>query len=402
MVDLQRMRFYYHLLLAVVHVSIAFHQPPNCHIHRYHPTSSTTSRKEPFFYAATKDAHIVETNKKYLINTLGYTNDKVQEMNQTTNILTLDIGIIEERANWLTRRLKLNSYELKRIIRHQPHVLGKRSDTNLGPTIDYLQSRLNLNDNALRKLILSAPHLLPCSIEDNIEPKLDWLQERLQLNDVQLGKMITRQPYTLGCSITENLEPTINWIQKRLHVNDATISKMIRTNPQIMHLNIESNLAPTMNWLQQRLHLDDTALSNVIQRMPQILGLSIDDNIEPKLDWLSEHLELDNDALSSMIQKSSGMLSCKIETNLEPTLHFYINAIESENSKQEALKLIVNNPTLFNYSLENRLKPRLEEAKSTGMKIDAAILRRMGQYTDDDWYKVLILYMMREDDEDGE
>ena len=396
------MRFYHHLLLALVHdVSTAFQQPPRCHTHTHHP-SSITSWKQSLFYAATKDAHIIETNKEYLIHTLGYTNDNVQEMNQTTNILTLDIGIIEERANWLIRRLKLNSYELKRIIRHQPHVLGKRSDTNLGPTIDYLQSRLDLNDNALRKLMLSAPHLLPCSIEDNIEPKLDWLQERLQLNDVQLGKMIIRQPYTLGCSITENLEPTINWIQKRLHVNDATISKMIRTNPQIMHLNIESNLEPTTNWLQQRLQLNDAELSTIIQRMPQILGLSIDDNIEPKLDWLSERLELDNTALSSMIQKSSGMLSCNIETNLEPTLNFYINALESENKKEDALKLIVNNPTLFNYSLENRLKPRLEEAKSTGMKIDAAILRRMGQYTDDNWYKVLILYMMREDDEDGE
>jgi len=217
----------------------------------------------PLYYAATKDKSIVQQNKQYLIHVLDFTDDKIQDINQTTNILTLDIGILEERANWLQQRLSLDTdttadnnndvdddttnqnsrKQLKKILQ-QHNILGKRSDTNLAPTLDYLQSRLLLDDKSLRKLILSAPHLLGCSIEENIEPKLDWLQQRLSLTDVQLSRMICRQSYTLGCSVIDNLEPTISWLQQRLALDDITISKMIQSNPQIIHLNIESNLEP--------------------------------------------------------------------------------------------------------------------------------------------------------------
>lgn len=103
-------------------------------------------------------------------------------------------------------------------------------------------------------------------------------------------------------------------------------------------------------------------------------------------------------------------MSCNIESNLEPTLNFYVNAMtmatmgeeegeknekKKKKKKQEVLELLVNNPSLFHYSLENRLKPRLEEARDIGMDIDStASLRKLGQYTDDEWYKMLILYMV--------
>ena len=92
------------------------------------------------------------------------------------------------------------------------------------------------------------------------------------------------------------------------------------------------------------------------------------------------------------MQKSCTFLSCNVETNLQPTLDFYITALDGD--KQAATSLIINNPTLFHYSLEHRLKPRLEEALSTGMDIDATILRQLGQCNDDKWYKLLILFMM--------
>ncbi|KAL7542910.1 hypothetical protein ACHAXR_012758 [Thalassiosira sp. AJA248-18] len=368
------------LVLVNVSTAAAFQQPRRCWKgHHHHQLSSL----RPLFYAATKDSLIVEQNKEYLINTLGFTEDKVQKMNENTNILTLDVGVLEERANWLQQRLDLEdgTNQLKKIVQQQG-ILGKRTDTNLGPTLDYLQTRLLLDNNSLKKLVLLAPHILGCSIEENIEPKLDWLQERLALNDIQLGKMISRQPYTLGCSITDNLAPTLYWLQQRLSLDDSTISKIIQSNPQIMHLNIESNLEPKLNWLQQRLESDDTALRKIIQRMPSILGLSIDDNLEPKLEWIQEHLSLTDDGLSKFIQKSSSILSCNVETNLRPTLKFYIDALEGD--KQEAVALIVNNPTLLNYSLDKRLKPRLEEAKSTVMssfnKSDNGGQRKRGNF----------------------
>ena len=58
-----------------------------------------------------------------------------------------------------------------------------------------------------------------------------------------------------------------------------------------------------------------------------------------------------------------------MDTNLQPVLNFYIDAI---GSKEGALALVIQFTSLFSYSPENRLKPRLEQAKEVGNTIDTA------------------------------
>ena len=76
------------------------------------------------------------------------------------------------------------------------------------------------------------------------------------------------------------------------------------------------------------------------------------------------------------------LLCCNIDTNLNPTLEFYIDALESENL---ALSMVIHNPLLLGYSLKNRLKPRLEEARAAGIAINSACLKRIATYTEDKW-----------------
>ena len=354
--------------------------------HQHHRRCSSL---KPLHYAPTKDAHIVEANRKYLMDVLGFTEKNVQRLQEGTNVLTLDIGVLESRANWLTTRLKLRKSkgDLKKITRHQPHILG-RLQSNLAPKIDYLQSRLLLNTKSLRKLLLSAPHILPCNIEDNIEPTLDWLQQRLDLDDVALSKLIQRQPYTLGCSITDNLEPTLNWIQTRLNFDNRSLSKVVQKMPQIMHQNVESSLEYKLGWLQQRLNLDEAALGKMIQQSPTILGLSIDDNIQPKLIWIQQSLSLTEDGLTAFIKKCPFVLCCNIEKNLEPTLNFYIDAL-NDDEEEAVIYLITQNPTLLIYSLEKRLKPRLQETLRAGIEVNAGYLRKIGQCSEPEWNTAL-------------
>ena len=76
------------------------------------------------------------------------------------------------------------------------------------------------------------------------------------------------------------------------------------------------------------------------------------------------------------------LLACRIDTNIEPTLNFYIDTLGDED---RALNLVIGRPALIGYSLENRLKPRLQEAQNCGMIIDKGCLTRMGSYTNDQW-----------------
>jgi len=78
------------------------------------------------------------------------------------------------------------------------------------------------------------------------------------------------------------------------------------------------------------------------------------------------------------------LFSYSIESNLEPKLEFFIDVLG-----EEAMVLVEHNPSLLGYSLKNRLKPRYRDAQGYGLKLDAGLMRRMGQYTDKQWGDLL-------------
>ena len=81
------------------------------------------------------------------------------------------------------------------------------------------------------------------------------------------------------------------------------------------------------------------------------------------------------------------LLSSNIASNLEPTINFYINAL---GDKSKALDLVIRIPASLTYSLEKRLKPRLEEAKEAGMIVDSTCLNYIMVYTEHQWAKKML------------
>ena len=81
------------------------------------------------------------------------------------------------------------------------------------------------------------------------------------------------------------------------------------------------------------------------------------------------------------------LLGCNIDTNIEPTLNFYIDALGDE---RKALTFVIHNPISLTFSLEKRLKPRLEEATDAGMIIDSTYLRSIMVCTKEKWAKKML------------
>ena len=84
------------------------------------------------------------------------------------------------------------------------------------------------------------------------------------------------------------------------------------------------------------------------------------------------------------------LLGYNIDTNLDPTINFYIDALGDES---KALDLILRIPASLTYSLEKRLKPRLEEAIDVGMIVNSTCLRYIMVYTDSQWAKKMLKEM---------
>ena len=61
----------------------------------------------------TADPSIIAYNRQYLIDTLGISEDKLDT--RSANVLTAEIGVLDERVNWLKDRLNLKENEIKKI-----------------------------------------------------------------------------------------------------------------------------------------------------------------------------------------------------------------------------------------------------------------------------------------------
>ena len=103
--------------------------------------------------------------------------------------------------------------------------------------------------------------------------------------------------------------------------------------------------------------------------------------MEPTLKWFQKRFGLGKEGVSHVFQKQPSLFGCNVTTNLEPTTQFYENCVGSKT----AGSLLLSDPRLFSASLENRLKPRREEAVELGLSIDSGMLQRMAKYTEDKW-----------------
>ena len=73
------------------------------------------------------DPSIIEHNRQYLNDKLGFSKEKLDKIAAPTsncNILTLDIGILDDRVNWLKNRLSLTDNQVKKIIQSKPNILS--------------------------------------------------------------------------------------------------------------------------------------------------------------------------------------------------------------------------------------------------------------------------------------
>ena len=278
-------------------------------------------RQSQLSYAPT-DPSIIEHNRQYLSDTLGFSEeklDKIAAKQSGGNILTLDVDVLVERVSWLKNRLGLDDNQIKKVIQSQPTILNisLKSDMGLSPKIDWLQKRLILDQKSLAKMITKSPNILTMSIKDNIEPTLDWLQKRLlDLDDASLSKMIQKLPTILAYSIPNNMEPTLDWLQERLSLTDDELSKIIQTQPALFGYNIPNNLEPTLNFYIDALGDENEALA-LVTGDPHSFTYSLEKRLKPRLTQaLDVGMVVDYSCVYHMMKCTNEQWSRKVEIKM--------------------------------------------------------------------------------------
>ena len=296
---------------------------------------------------------------------------------------------------------------------------------------EQLRELLCATESEIEKLVRHNPKVLHRrGIMQAYGPKLALLQEQFGISQKEAGKVYLHNNRMLGmslASITETLEEMTNWIQAYLHLTDEELSILVRKFPKFLVLNPEENLEPKFRYLTKTFALNDNSLRDLLLRMPGLFTYS-EKTIEKKLAFYSKLLG-EKEARKLVAESPYFMVNYGLEKRLKPRLKevlksgkkvkwdkTLVSRLATRTDKQweeyglgdasektidkrvafysrllgerEAKRLIMQSPYfVINYSLEGRLKPRLEEVLKSGQKVkwDKRLVIRLATRTDKQW-----------------
>ena len=238
-------------------------------------------------------------------------------------------------------------------------------------------------------MVVKAPVRLTCDCStEKLSLRLSFLRDLLNIEERETGKLqkaIMKKPDILYWPEKRMVEVR-HWIAERLGLNDSRIAQMCRNVPDVLHVTSKiETLGEKVDWVQTALSLSDDEVCELFGRYPPLFVCNPEQNLEPKLQFLRLTFELSDDVLKEMLLRMPALF-CYSEKTMEMKLNFYTKLIGESAAK----KLVIERPYLIgNFSLENRLEPRLEEVRKSGEKVkwDETMISRLATRTNGQWGK---------------
>lgn len=243
----------------------------------------------------------------------------------------------------------------------------------------FLSETVGMNRNELRKMILSRPQLLSYKLS-NMQTTTSFFCEELGLSSQEFASLLQAYPSVLMYSVDGRLRPTVNFLRVKVgggKDNWDSWKRVICSYPRIFSHSLERTLLPKIDFFHNIVGLKRSELTQVVAKFPPTLWLS-EENLQPKLDFLAESLDLKEspELLRTIIVTYPQILGLSLE-NLRLKMSFFLNddsgggcvtvgrhrqdAINCGLSKNQLKELVLYQPALVAYSLENRLKPRMRQ-----------------------------------------
>ncbi|KAL3796965.1 hypothetical protein HJC23_000718 [Cyclotella cryptica] len=315
---------------------------------------------------------------------------------------------------FLVRALDLSKSDLRRIVMECPSILGYSLD-NLKTKVSFFMNTLGYNTgekddgtDVVRELVLEEPKLLSCGVKTGLVPRMKFLHKEILFTLKDLRKLYQKNPRLLLYSLDENLrEKIVFFFILQLQMETEHVRKMMMSYPKVIDYNLDNHLRPiakyymtelgfsavelrsiilrfprlfthslfkikhVIGFLRYELSLDAQQVKRVVFQAPQIIGLDTEGNLKPKLDFLQQRVGLTQHELALVITKMPTIFCLSVETNLIPKLEFLEHNLNTtcavSNTNSEIKETLLKQPTLLGYSLEKRIRPRMEKLMMAGI-----------------------------------
>ncbi|CAN6183294.1 unnamed protein product [Urochloa humidicola] len=206
--------------------------------------------------------------------------------------------------------------------------------------------RKKISTTALGIAAKSWPHILGCSMK-RMNSILELFDD-LGISKKMVVPVITSSPQLLLRKPNDFLQTVLFF--REMGFDKETVGKILCRSPEVFASNVESTLKKKINFLVD-FGVSKHHLPRIIRKYPEILLLDINHTLLPRMNYLLE-VGFSKKDVCSMIYRFSPILGYSIELVMKPKLAFLLRMMK------KPLKVIVEYPRYFSYSLEGKIKPR--------------------------------------------
>uniref|UniRef100_A0A1J3HL75 Transcription termination factor 3, mitochondrial n=1 Tax=Noccaea caerulescens TaxID=107243 RepID=A0A1J3HL75_NOCCA len=249
--------------------------------------------------------------------------------------------------------LGLNLEQIKTITRKFPAFPYYSLDGKIKPVVEFLL-HLGIPKSDIPTILCKRPQICGISLTDNLKPTMAFL-ETLGIDKNQWAKIISRFPAILTYS-RQKLTSTVDFLTQT-GLSQEQIGKILTRCPNIMSYSVEDKLRPTMEYFKSL----NVNVAVLLHRCPQTFGLSIESNLKPVTEFFLEK-GYGIDEIGVMISRYGALYTFSLKENLMPKWDYFQTM---DYPKSELVKF----PQFFGYSLQERIKPRYELVKRSGVRL---------------------------------
>lgn len=300
----------------------------------------------------------------YLVRTLDLGKDELRELVLACPaVLSYSKATLSAKIRFFTRFLAYSTAEARNLILAEPNLLRASVRTSLVPKCRFLLRDLEMTPSVLKTIIAKHPRILLYSLENNLIPKLVYfLVMSLQLTPQQVGSLLQRYPGFVGYNLERHVRPISNYFLVELGWTTSDLARMLQRNPRLISFAL-SKIKHVVGFLRYKLGLAPNEVQRVLLAAPQLFGLAVDTSVQHRLDYLQAELQLTDDQLRQLITGMPRLLTLSIGRNLAPKLE-YLRSVLGDDLQPTILKL----PTLLGYSLDQRIRPRMQLILAAGIE----------------------------------
>lgn len=298
---------------------------------------------------------------------------------------------------FLQRALDLSREDLRALTVPFPSILCY-SLVTLKAKISLFTKILGFSIDECRSLFVSQPKLLTASVTTGLLPRVQFMLREMQMPLADFRTLIKKNPLILLYSLEHNLRPKlIYFFIMTLHMEPRTVSKLLLKYPPIVDYNLNNHILPisrylvvelefapievrqilvkfprlitwslfkikhVVGYLRYELGMDAAQVKRLLYQAPQVIGLS-EANLKNKVHYLRETFAFKEEELRKVVAGMPTLILCSTATNLHPKIEFLRGVL----GDRELRGAILLQPSLLGYSLDKRIRPRMQAILDIG------------------------------------